>query len=38
MMLGYLAAHPRIAPYDYADKLADILLAGMAADRGAGQE
>ncbi|MFJ9411419.1 TetR/AcrR family transcriptional regulator [Streptomyces sp. NPDC101393] len=29
MMLGYLGAHPHIAPEDHADKLADIPLAGI---------
>ncbi len=38
MMLGYLAAHSHIDPHDYADKLADILLAGIATERGADQK
>lgn len=29
MMLGYLQTHPDIDPADYADQLADILLAGI---------
>jgi AcrR family transcriptional regulator len=29
MMLAYLEGNPDIDPHDYADKLADILLAGM---------
>ena len=29
MMLGYLKLHPEIDPHAYADKLAEILLAGI---------
>ncbi|MFI0263147.1 TetR/AcrR family transcriptional regulator [Streptomyces sp. NPDC017056] len=38
MMLGYLGSHSHIDPDDYADKLADILLTGIAADRCTDQE
>ncbi|QVQ53777.1 TetR family transcriptional regulator [Spiractinospora alimapuensis] len=33
MMLMYFRDHPEVDPYDYADKLAEILLGGMRAKR-----
>lgn len=33
VMLAYLRDHPEVDPYDYADRLAEILLGGMRAKR-----